>query len=388
MQLVLIAESEPSFGLALRAHFEGRPDIHFDQARTLGDVKSIVQLREPDVVLIGPSVEPDSALCVAQELTAEHPNTAFVLVVKEVSTGLLHQALRSGLRDVVSASEAYDDVARSVSVALASTLDRRSVVHREVPADRPEPARRGRVATVFSTKGGVGKTVIASNISVALASTLKRSVVLIDLDLQFGDTGIVLNLVPERTIYDALQVFDRLDAEMIKGFLTEHECGLKVLLAPIRPEEAEFITVSRLGAVIDLLREIADFVVIDTAAAFDDVVLAAIDRSDDVFAVATMDVASIKNTRVSLQKLGQMGYDSSKVHLVLNRADSKVWLDPDEVERIIAGRAVVKIPSDRLVPRSVNRGVPVVLDSPRSGVAHSLVSLAELVASSGDGGSE
>ncbi len=388
MQLVVIAESEPSFGLALRTHFEARGDVHFDQARTLGDVKSIVQLREPDLVLIGPSIEQNLAMSVAQELAVEHPNTAFVLVAKEVSTELLHQALRSGLRDVVSAGETFDGVAQCVSAALQSTLDRRSAVRKELPADKLEVARRGRVATVFSTKGGVGKTVIASNIGVALASTLKRSVVLIDLDLQFGDTGIVLNLVPERTIYDALQVFDRLDVEMIKGFLTEHESGLKVLLAPIRPEEAEFITVSRLGAVIDLLREIADFVIIDTAAAFDDVVLAAIDRSDDVFAVATMDVASIKNTRVSLQKLGQMGYDSDKVHLVLNRADSKVWLDPDEVERVIVGRAVVKIPSDRLVPRSVNRGVPVVLDSPKSAVAHSLVALAELVATSAKGGPE
>lgn len=387
MQLVVIAETEPTFGQEVRALFEARGDIHFDEARSLEDVKSIVQLREPDVLLIGPSIEQSVALHFAREFTRECPDTAFVLVAGHVSTDLLHQALRSGLRDVVP-NDSYPDVARAITDALASTKDRRAAARREVPVEPLETARRGKVVTVFSTKGGVGKTVIASNLGVALAANLKRSVVLVDLDLQFGDTGIVLNLPPERTMYDAVQVFDRLDAEMIRGFLTEHSSGLKVLLAPIRPEDAESVTISRLGAVISLLQEIADFVIIDTAAAFDDVVLAAIDRSDEVFAVATMDVASIKNTRVSLQKLEQMGYDSGRIHLVLNRADSKVWLDPGEVERSIEGPIVAKIPSDRLVPRSVNRGVPVVVDSPKSAVARSLVALAEMVAAPGKEGSK
>lgn len=386
MQLVVIAESEPSFGLALREHFRAHTEVHFDDARSLADVKSIVQLRDPDVVLIGPSIEQGLALRFVREHTVEHPDTAFVLVTNEVTADLLHQAMKSGLSDVVSAQETYDEVARAVSEALETALDRRSVVRREEPQEQDETGHKGTVATVFSTKGGVGKTVIASNIGVALASVLKRSVVLLDLDLQFGDTGILLNITPERTIFDAVQAFDRLDSEMLKGFLSEHESGLKVMLAPVRPEEAEYVTVSRLGVIIGLLQEIADFVIIDTAAAFDDVVLAAIDRSDEVFAVATMDVASIKNTRVSLQKLEQMGYDGDKVRLVLNRADSKVWLDPDEVERTIEGPVVAKIPSDRLVPRSVNRGVPVVLDSPKTAVARSLVSLAELVASFGKEG--
>lgn len=377
MQLVIIAEKEPSFGASIRDVFKARTDVTFEDVSSLAEAQPVVRLREPDVVLFGPSIEGTEALKFSREFMSGHTATAFVLVAADVSTDLLRQALRSGLADVVSAQETYADVARSLTEALAGSLERKTA--RREPAAGPEQDARGKIVTVFSTKGGVGKTVIASNLAVALAS-MKHSVVLIDLDLQFGDTGIVLNIPPERTIFDAIQAFDRLDAEMLRGFLSDHDSGLRVLLAPIRPEEAEFITASRLGTVIGLLQQVADYVIIDTAAAFDDVVLTAIDRSDEVFAVATMDVASIKNTRVSLQKLGQMGYDGSTVHLVLNRADSKVWLDPAEVEKTIEGPVIAKIPSDRLVPRSVNRGVPVVLDSPKSAVARSLVTLAQFIA--------
>jgi pilus assembly protein CpaE len=109
-------------------------------------------------------------------------------------------------------------------------------------------------------------------------------------------------------------------------------------------------------------------------------VLTALENSDSILAIATMDVPSVKNTKVSLAKLHQLGMDGDMVHLVLNRADSKVWLEPQEIEKAISDRIVARIPSDRLVPRSVNKGVPVVMDAPRSAVARSIVALARQVA--------
>jgi pilus assembly protein CpaE len=245
-------------------------------------------------------------------------------------------------------------------------------------ADEHGDEEGARVVTVFSTKGGVGKSVVATNLSVALAELGHRTI-LLDLDLQFGDTGIMLQLRPSRTIFDAMLSFDRLDADMMRGFLTEHSSGLQVLLAPVHPEDAEGVTASRVARIISLLEGLADVIVIDTPGAFTDVVLAALDKSDDVYAVATMDVASIKNTKISLQKLLQLGYDDGRIKLVLNRADSKVWIEPGEVESAVDGEIVAKIPSDRLVPRSVNKGVPVVLDSPKSPVAKSLMDLARSI---------
>ncbi|MHB1341433.1 MAG: AAA family ATPase [Coriobacteriia bacterium] len=346
-------------------------------AGDLPAAETLMNQYRPEVLVIGQGVAPTAALEFAQGALERRPSTAIVLIAHGVGEELLRAALRMGLVDVIAADALPAELAQALerasehAVRLGAGTDMRAAA---------TASHGAKVVTVFSTKGGVGKTVIATNVAVALASELKQSVILVDLDLQFGDTGIVLDLPPDRTIFDAVQVYDRLDGEMLRGFLTDHKSGLKVLLAPVRPEDADALTASRLGAILDLIAGLADYVVIDTAAAFDDVVLTAIDKSDEVYAVATMDVASVKNTRVSLQKLAQMGYDGSLVRLVLNRADSKVLLEPAEVQRTLGGEVVAEIPSDRLVPRSVNRGVPVVLDSPRSQVTKHLIRLAKLVA--------
>ncbi len=155
-----------------------------------------------------------------------------------------------------------------------------------------------------------------------------------------------------------------------------------MLLAPVRPEDAETVTTGRIGRILSLLREMYDVVVIDTAATLDEIVLTALDRSDAVYAMTMMDVASIKNMRISIQKLTQLGYANGLVHVVLNRADSKVWLEPQEVERAVGSEIFARIPSDRIVPRSVNKGTPVVLDEPRSDVAKAMVRIAKSIADS------
>lgn len=372
MGLVVIADSDARFCRRLRALLENEAGARCDEVRTLDDARELLALRHPDVLVLGPSIAPAVAVEFAETLKSDAA-VAVVLVSSEESTDLLRRAMRAGMHDVVPLAQQLGEVVRAVQAALTVAGPHLEEQHRT-----PSPSR-GRVVTVFSTKGGVGKTVISCNVGVALAQSGLKTV-LVDLDLQFGDVGIMLDLAPERTIFDAVQSFDRLDAEMLKGFLTRHSSGLEVLLAPVHPEDAEVVTVNRITAIIGLLSAIADVVVIDTSAALDDVVLAAIDSSDAIYAVATMDVASIKNVRVSLQKLAQMGYDHGLVRLVINRADSKVWLDPGEAERTINAPVVAELPSDRLVPRSVNRGIPVVLDAPRSGVAHALGGLAKNIA--------
>jgi pilus assembly protein CpaE len=234
--------------------------------------------------------------------------------------------------------------------------------------------------TVFSTKGGVGKTVLATNLALALARDKSRSVALVDLDLEWGDVAIMMGMKPVHTIYDAVQVFDRLDSEMLCGFMERHSGGASVLLAPVHPEDAEGINAARVAQVLDLLRANFDYVVVDTAPSLSEVVLTALDRSDEIYVVTMMDVASVKNTRISLQKLTQLGYDPARVRIILNRADSKVLLQPSEVEEAIGGTVVARIPSDRIVPLSVNKGVPVVVDAPKSAVARCIDALADSAA--------
>jgi pilus assembly protein CpaE len=344
---------------------------------------SAVSAERPTVVLVGPADEPSQGIALAAHIESEGLDTSVVMVTATSDTELLRTAMKAGVRDVLVADDGIDAAVASVLAAdRVITRRRESACGQASDAVTPPPA--GRVITVFSTKGGVGKSVLSTNLAAVLAHDLGKRTILVDLDLEFGDVSVMLQIPPDRTIFNAAQVFDRLDAEMLRGFLAAHDSGLMALLAPVRPEEAETVTTGRVAQIIALLRTMADYVVVDTPASLSDVVLTALEQSDVVLAVATLDVPSVKNTKVSLQKLHQLGLDGGLVRLVLNRADSKVWLEPHEIEKAIADRIVARIPSDRLVPRSVNKGVPVVLDAPRSAVARSIVALARLVTAEQD----
>jgi pilus assembly protein CpaE len=189
----------------------------------------------------------------------------------------------------------------------------------------------------------------------------------------------MLKLAPQRTVVDAVNAIDQLDASMLAGMLIKHEpSGLLVLPAPLEPAFADQITADYMTTIVDLLRSIAAYVVIDTPAYFNDIVLTLIEMSDDVLLVAGMDVPNIKNVKIGLQTLRMLNTPMSKLHLVLNRANAKVKLDVNEVERTLQVRADSQIPSDVAVPQSVNKGVPVVLDAAKSGVAKSLEALADM----------
>ncbi len=345
---------------------------------TLAEAREALSAEEGAVLVIGPNLVDGAALELASH-AVESRRSACVLVPESIDAELLRAALRAGVSDVVALSEPTSDIGQAIGRAAEAA--RRALAGGGSSAIEETPV--GRVLTVFSTKGGVGKTVLATNLAVALAHSDGVSVAVLDLDLEFGDVGIMMGLTPEHTLFDAVQVFDRLDAEMLDGLMMHHSSGAKVLLAPVRPEDAEPVSAARIAHIIKLLRDRFDYLVIDTSPSFSEPVLAALDRSDEVFVITMMDVASIKNTRISLQKLSQLGYDASRVHIVLNRADSKVLLEPAEVEKAIGGKIHARIPSDRSVPRSVNKGIPVIVDMPRSEVSKSISSIVRGIIASG-----
>lgn len=322
-------------------------------------------------LMIGPGLICDVAFELAEH-AASLAGTSVVLVAEHPDALLFRRAMRAGVTDVVAADEAIDEIVAVVRRAILLAEKNRSASM----ADEEPSGESGRVITVFSTKGGVGKTVLATNLAVAIASDTGKRVALVDLDLEFGDVGIMLGIRPQHTIFDAAQAIDRLDAAMLAGYMEDHSSGIRVLLAPTRPEDAESVSSTRVGQIIDLVRSEYDYVVIDTCPSFSETLLAALDRTDELLVVTMMDVASIKNTRISLQKLRQLGYDKGQIRLVLNRSDSKVLLAASEVEDAIGGKISAHIPSDRIVPRSVNKGVPVVIEAPRTEVAKSMVAIA------------
>jgi pilus assembly protein CpaE len=232
------------------------------------------------------------------------------------------------------------------------------------------------LVTVFSAKGGCGKTTLATNLATVLADNGRHDVCLVDLDLSFGDVAIALQLFPSHTIADAVTMGDRLDADAVDSLLTPHSAGLTTLVAPVEPG-ATGISAELVGHILDLLRERFEFVVVDTPPAFDDQVLAAFDRSDLIALIATLDIPALKNLKLTLETLELLNYPREKWAVVLNRADSKVGLAMNEVEKTLKVPISAQIPSSRDVPASINRGTPIVLDDAKHPVSLAIKQFAE-----------
>ena len=216
----------------------------------------------------------------------------------------------------------------------------------------------GRIVTVFSPKGGTGKTAIATNLASALAKHEGKRTLLLDLDLQFGDAAIMLGLQPEKTIYDFVSAPGELDPEKLAGYTTRHVSGLDILPAPLRPEDAELVTEAKIGRLLEVARTSYDVIVVDTSPFFHGPMLATLDQTDELLLVCSLDVPTIKNVRLSLQTLELLSFPMKKVHVVLNRANTKVGMKESEVETALERKVRYQIPSDRAVPLSVNRGAP------------------------------
>jgi pilus assembly protein CpaE len=216
------------------------------------------------------------------------------------------------------------------------------------------------VICVLGLKGGSGKTLTSINLAVALADAGK-SVVLLDLDLQFGDVGLALGLSPERTIYDLVKSGGSLDADKLEDFLVTHPSGTRALLAPVRPDQAAMVNVSFLREVQRLLAEMFDFVVIDTPPNFTPEVINAVDTCSDVLVVAMRDTLSLKNTRLGIETLERMEFDDRRVKVLLNRANSNVGIEREDVLAILGRGVDFMVPSSREITTSINSGNPIAL---------------------------
>ncbi|MGN6244746.1 MAG: AAA family ATPase [Motilibacteraceae bacterium] len=322
------------------------------------------------LVVVGADVDLAVALQVATGYRTARPELGVVLLRRRVDVAVLGQALRSGVREVVNP----DDL-----TALADACRRSVDVSRRLLGSTAAQshAAEGRVVTVFSAKGGCGKTTLATNLAVALADGGRCRVCVVDLDLAFGDVAIAMQLVPARTIVDAVAMQGSMDAQGVSSLVTPHSPGLDTVLAPLEPGEAERIPVSVVTELLRVLRTMYDFVVIDSPPAFTDHVLAAFDLADTYVLLATLDIPALKNLRLTLDMLDLLGYPRESWQVVLNRSDSKVGLAVADVEKTLKVPIAVQVPSSRAVSASINKGVPIVLDEPNHPVSQAIRALAE-----------
>jgi pilus assembly protein CpaE len=315
-----------------------------------------------DAVLVACGPSPAHALGFTEGVAAEYPDRAVLMLTAGSANGLARRALAAGAEDLVELPIADGEPPspadrERISNELLSALEK-GVARRRRATEGPRVGQ-GRMVVVVGPKGGAGKTLISTNLAVGLAEAGEQ-VVLVDLDLQFGDTGLVLGLAPTHTIYDLVTSGGSLDAEKLQDYLTPHESGARVLQAPARPDQAATVEVEFIRQMFSLLRATEDWIVVDCSPGFTPEVIAAIDAATDICMVGTVDAAALKNTKLGLETLDLMGVSADMVKLVLNRADSRVGISPDDVQSV-TGRAVdVLIPSHRDVARSANDARPMV----------------------------
>lgn len=289
----------------------------------------------------------------------QHPARPVLLICPVGGTGYLDDALASGVEDVVALPTSDSKVDPEVTRQLVFALEKAMLRKRGGRASTPDSPSK--VICVLGLKGGSGKTLTTANLGVALAQAGKR-VALIDLDLQFGDLGLTLGLRPERTIYDLVRSGGSLDAEKLEDFMIQHPSGVRVLLAPVRPDQAAVIGVQFLAEVQHLLADMYEFVVIDTPPSFAPEVIAAVDASNEILMVTMRDTLSLKNARLGLETLERMEFDRGRVKIVFNRANTHVGIEREDVLAILGRDVDILVPSHRDIARSVNQGTPIVLD--------------------------
>jgi pilus assembly protein CpaE len=296
----------------------------------------------------------------------EHTQAPVILLASGESSQLLEDALDADVSDVLLLPQMTENIV--FAIRKASHSGRRA---------QGFHGRRGRIVTVFSPKGGTGKTVTATNLSSAFAKYEGKRTLLLDLDLQFGDAAIMLGLEPEKTIYDLVVAPGELDSEKLAGYTTRHGSGLDILPAPVRPEDAELVTESKLARLLEVARESYDVIVVDTSPFFHGPMLATLDRTDELLLLCGLDVPTLKNVRLSLQTLELLAFPQNRIRVVLNRANSKVGMKPGEVEGALDVKVRFELPSDGKVPLAVNRGTPLVLADDKADFSRAVRAMAK-----------
>ncbi len=326
------------------------------------------------LVVLGPTVAAADALAFAAHQRVHRPALGVVLLRDEVALEVLAEAIKAGVREVVPAGDPA-----AADAACARSLELSRLLGAALPAAEPAQAR---IVTVFAGKGGVGKSTVATNLAATLADGGRRRVCLVDLDLQFGDVGILLQLAPERSITDAIPMAGRLDAAALQSLITPYRAGLDVLLAPAGPAEGDHVTRELVREVLTVARSAYDVIVIDTAPYVTDQLLAALDVTDRFVLVVTPDLPTLKSARLTLEMFELLEYPAEHRLTLLNRADSEVGLTVAEIEAALGCPMSVLMPSSRDVPLSVNRGVPLAVDKPAHPVSQAVRRLADRCAGS------
>ena len=351
------------------------------EAESLEETIDLLEEGEtPDVMLISALI-PGDGYKLAEKIVADYPWISMIMVERELKEETMRKAIFAGAKDVLifpfTPAKLVDAIYRSHQLE-----KKKQSLSREKPSGvkTRKKSRQGQVITVFSTKGGVGKTFVSTNLAVSLAQNTEDKVVLVDLDLDFGNTSLALNIMPRYTISDVINEIRNLDQDLVESYLIPHRSGIKLLAANAQPQMAEFINAEHIEIIIKVLQTAFDYVVIDMPARFYDPVDPAFHEADLLFMITTQDVATLRNLKASLAALNSLNFPKHKIKLLLNKAETRSEIKPKDVETTLNSEIYGILPADyKLVASSLNKGIPVVLLYPRAKISRSFQELARRI---------
>jgi pilus assembly protein CpaE len=363
-------------------------EADFEIVGTAGGGQEAITLAKkerPHVILMDINMPDMDGITATEIISNTVPESPIIMMSVQGEQDYLRRSMLAGAREFLVKPFSADELVNAIRHVHELEKVKRQRYAQAAPAGAPpgvargggEP-ERGKVFTLFSPKGGVGRTTVATNLAVALHQSTGKPVALVDGSLPFGDIGVILNMNPKaKTVADLVGSFETADSDVLETVLVSHSSGIKVLLAPPTPESAELITGAHMKHVLDVLRERYAYIVVDTWPSFQEVVLTMMDSADVVLTPMTLEITSLKNVRVFLEITEKLGYGEDKVQLIANRNDSSGGIKATDIEASLGRKIPHTIVSDgRTLVLAVNRGVPFVISHKDSQVSKDLFTLA------------
>lgn len=325
---------------------------------------------KPDIVLMDINMPVLDGISATEEIGFCSKGTSVIMMSVQAENEYLKKAMLAGARDYIIKPFSNDELVDTIKRVYQ--MDREKKDNLLAKADEKE----SRIISFFGTKGGVGKTTLAVNTAIAIRQRTKAPVVIVDLDLQFGDVAASMNIVPRRSISDLVQEQTDIDEELLEGYLLTHKpTGVRVLCAPLKPEHSEIVGQAHVEQILKSLKDHFQYVIIDTASYFSEPVLTALEMSNTIFMVTALDLLAVKNTKLALHIMETLNM-RGRTEIVLNRADESMGMRSEDLEKALGQKVRCALYSNgRTAVSSINKGVPFILTHPNSNLGEGIYQL-------------
>jgi len=378
--LIVDDSQETRNNISMLLSFEKKIEI-IGEAENGEEAFIITKEARPDIVLMDINMPIMDGIKATQEISENVPETTVIIMSVQGDSEYLKRAMSAGAREFLIKPFSSDNLIETILKTYKIESKRKEKV---ITPSKKEDID-SKIITVFSTKGGVGKTTISSNLAVSLTRTSKKRVALLDLDLQFGDIAIMLNISVKNSISDLIRESGQIDGYTMEDYLVTHFSGVRVLPAPSKPEYAEYITANHVKSILEILKKEYHYIVIDTSAAFHEIILATLDMSDKILLLSTLDLPTIKNVKSGLDVMESLHYPKEKVKIVLNKASEQYGIKYKDFENTLKHEIWSYVPEDsQTVITSANKGFPFVMTRADTKVAKAINKMAEVLINDGE----